>query len=93
MRNSGPDPVRLSGFDWTVRNLIAVRQGGVAHLERNLSLEGVVTFLKSHTGRFRVETKPARRPTLAICSAFLRPGAAAWSCRRPMLRSWRIGIC
>ena len=50
-----------------------MRQGGVDHLERNLSLEGIVTFLKSQPGAFRVETQAS--PPSNLGDLFGIPGA------------------
>jgi hypothetical protein len=54
----------LSAFDWNARNLIQVRAQGADYLDRALSMESAVNFLRARPGYFRVEIQADSEPNI-----------------------------
>jgi hypothetical protein len=54
----------LGSFDWTARGRISTAKAGANQLDRNLTLQGAVNFLKSQPGPFRVEVLAEPRPNI-----------------------------
>jgi hypothetical protein len=54
----------LNAFEWNARNLIEVRGQGADYLDRALSMESVVDYLKALPGYFRVEVQADGEPNI-----------------------------
>ncbi|HXE12292.1 MAG TPA: YfhO family protein [Bryobacteraceae bacterium] len=69
--------VDLSPFDWTARNKTELEKSNSNYLERLVSCDGAVRFLKSQPGPFRVQVEDAQPPNIGDAFGIYTTGGTA----------------